>query len=493
MLYPELEEAIASIVGICGEIYLVGGTIRDSLLNRDNHDFDFVVKQNALQAARKIADQFKGKYYPLDKERGTGRALVEIRGWLMKIDFATMNGEYIVEDLRKRDFTINAIAQNAADKSAFIDPLGGIEDLQAARLRPCSSSSFADDPVRAIRAVRFIRELDLKLVPQHIKALKESIPLLENVSPERKRDELFHVFEIHQVEKSLKLLKEFELLPVLLPHVLELEKIPKNPPHIHNALTHTYQVAAYAQAFLEFICTENQGSNNPAMISAFEMLNDFRQDLKLFLEKPIHPDRNYAGVMVLAALYHDISKTQISPITDGDRVVFPGHAQASVKVYRTLNANWALSNAENQFIEKLINFHMLSNDIVDTSSSQSCRAIYRYYQQTGRSGVVAGIFHLADILATYEETLTDARWQRALQTCRTLLEAWFMKHGKLVAPPILVTGNDLISEFKLEPGKQLGTILECIREAQAGGEIEDRVAALSYAKKMLDDWDRLKI
>jgi hypothetical protein len=493
MLYPELEEAIASILGICGEVYLVGGTIRDSLLNRDNQDIDYVVRQNALQAARKIADHFDGKYYPLDKERGTGRALVEIQGRPMKIDLATMNGANISEDLRMRDFTINAIAQNAADKSTFIDPLGGIEDLRSGRLKPCSPSSFADDPVRTIRAVRFIREFDLVMGPQQVQALKKAIPLLEQVSPERKRDELFHVFEIPQVKESLQLLREYELLPVLLPLVLDLEKVSKNPPHVHNALQHTFQVAAYIQGFLEFIYTEKQVLDIPAMVSAFEMLKDFRQDLKLFLEKPIHPERSYTGLMMMAALYHDIGKTQMSPIINGERVIYPGHAQTSLGQYKKMNSIWALSNTENHFIEKLIGHHMLSKEIMDTTSPDSCRAIYRFYQQAGSAGVLESIFHLADILATYEESLTDARWQRALRTSRTLLEAWFRKHNKLVAPPILVTGNDLIGEFRLEPGKHLGKILGRIREAQAGGEIKDRVSALSYAKKLLDDWDRVTI
>ena len=93
---------------------------------------------------------------------------------------------------------------------------------------------------------------------------------------------------------------------------------------------------------------------------------------------------------------------------------------------------------------------------------------------------------LADVLATYGETLPQDIWSRHLDTVRLLLEAWWEHREESVSPPALIGGHELMDALKLPPGKHIGQILEAIREGQATGEISDRDEALALARTLLD-------
>ena len=122
-LHPHLNNFISSQVDVCGEIYLVGGAIRDFYLRKEVRDLDFVVKKGAIKAAKNIADFFNGDFYILDQKRGTARALLAVDEKELRIDFALFNGKSIDDDLKKRDFTINAMAVKMPSNGKVIDPI----------------------------------------------------------------------------------------------------------------------------------------------------------------------------------------------------------------------------------------------------------------------------------------------------------------------------------------------------------------------------------
>jgi hypothetical protein len=151
---PPLLEKIKGVLPPEQEIYLVGGAVRDLLSSRFSPDFDLALPSNGISLARKVANALKADFMVLDDERDTGRVVVTNEdGSRTFIDFATYRGESLDEDLRARDFTINAIAYNLQD-GTIIDPLDGANDIRAKVIRACSSTSFSDDPVRILRAVR---------------------------------------------------------------------------------------------------------------------------------------------------------------------------------------------------------------------------------------------------------------------------------------------------------------------------------------------------
>ena len=96
---------------------------------------------------------------------------------------------------------------------------------------------------------------------------------------------------------------------------------------------------------------------------------------------------------------------------------------------------------------------------------------------------------LADLQATYEQTLSQETWAAALEVVRTLFEAWYEKKEEQVSPKQLLDGNDMMQEFRYHPGKKIGELLEAVREAQAIGEISTKDQALELAHRKLEEMD----
>jgi len=162
-----------------GSIYLVGGAVRSLLLQQEPHDFDFAMEGNARSFARKIADALGGNFYMLDDGRNTARVVYGAPGRpRLTIDFAVLRGADIESDLRKRDFTINAMALDLLKPDCLIDPLGGAQDLKDRCLRVCSPAALADDPARVLRAVRLVVELGLNITPDTLSALRQTATYL---------------------------------------------------------------------------------------------------------------------------------------------------------------------------------------------------------------------------------------------------------------------------------------------------------------------------
>jgi len=147
-LPPQLKQYLAAFPEDT-PIYLVGGAVRDMLLQRQIHDYDFVLAGDTLKICRSIADKIGAAYFPLDTERGTVRLIfTDDQGTRNNLDFAKYRGPDLDSDLRRRDFTINALALDIRKPSELFDPLGGAVDLHNKHIRACSPTSLIDDPVR---------------------------------------------------------------------------------------------------------------------------------------------------------------------------------------------------------------------------------------------------------------------------------------------------------------------------------------------------------
>ena len=166
--------------------YLVGGAVRDALLDRasDYFDLDFVLPENTVDTARKLARQYNAGFVLLDPQRQIARVVFEAG----TADFAQQEGETLEADLHRRDFTTNAIAYNPHTKT-FFDPLDGREDLQRRCLRMVTPENLKDDPLRLLRAYRQAAQLGFTLEPDTEAAIRQFAPLLERVAAERVNSE----------------------------------------------------------------------------------------------------------------------------------------------------------------------------------------------------------------------------------------------------------------------------------------------------------------
>ena len=141
--------------------YLVGGYIRDIILGRETEkvDVDIVVPLNAIEIGKKISDNIKSKFIILDKKREVVRIILDDD---ISIDIANQFSSTIEGDLSARDFSINSIAF-LLDKKCLFDPLNGIKDLELGLLRTHSEINLLNDPLRILRCIRFVSELNFKI------------------------------------------------------------------------------------------------------------------------------------------------------------------------------------------------------------------------------------------------------------------------------------------------------------------------------------------
>jgi tRNA nucleotidyltransferase/poly(A) polymerase len=499
--FPPLLDSVRNLIPDDQTVYLVGGAVRDALLGRVIHDLDFVLERNAIKTARQIADALHADFYALDSDRDTGRVIVTLAdGSHMLMDFAAFRsadpamgpGQSLEADLGGRDFTLNAIAFKLSDNSLY-DPLGGAMDLKEKRLRACSPSAFTDDPVRILRGVRLAANFGFHILPETRAAMKKAAGSLGKVSPERLRDELFRILDGSQPATCVQALDLLEVLDKVLPELSSLKGVNQIPPHVQEVWEHTLSTVRHLERNLAVLKPEFDPESASELMQGLLVLRigRYRQQINKDLMKPLTADRSRRSLLFLAALYHDIAKPQSKKKDEEGQYHFWGHDQQGAENLAARARALALGNDEIQWLEIIVRNHMRilfhTNRLVREGKPPSRRAIYRFFRDTGAAGVEVCLLSLADLQATYEQTLPQETWAAALEVVRAMLEAWYEKKEEQVTPQPLVDGNVLMQEFSLSPGRKIGELLEAIREAQAVGEVSTKEQALGLARKRLEE------
>lgn len=471
------------------QLYLVGGMIRDILKQQPGHDLDFVATGDVIKLARKTADKIDAAFYVMDAERRTARLLytspVDRRRWIL--DFSTLQGETIFDDLTARDFTCNSMAVDLRDLSRLIDPLDGARDIKNNILRMSSPSSFIDDPLRTLRAVRQAVEFNYRMTADTIQALKRSTPNLVTISVERQRDELFKMLEGGKAAAALRTGFRLGVFHTLLPEVERLRGVDQSSPHTLDVFDHTLAVVAALDILYNILVqpySDEKGADLLHGLAVLE-LGRFRKEFSDHFASAVTPDRTLLGLLMLAGLYHDVAKPLVRTVDEDGRMRFIDHENLGAEIARERGRALMLSGDEVDRLSVLVKHHMRIHQLAKSGVEISRRAIYRFFRDTGPAGVELVLIALADLTATYGVTITPDYWQQELRACRQLLDAWYSHKTEYVEPTRVVDGTDLMEALELSPGPRVGRLLESIREAQADGIVNNRDEALEYARKRL--------
>jgi poly(A) polymerase len=200
------------------DCFLVGGAIRDALLNRCSDDFDFATAADPTELAQAFAAELGGSWFMLDTQRRQSRVVAGQGIDRLCCDFSPFRAYNLEGDLQRRDFTINAMAmavQPDATLGPVYDPLGGQRDLQHGRLRCCSSQVLFDDPLRVLKGLRHAICLQLTIEPSTLSSMRHAASSLNRVAPERIRNELAAMLAVSPARRSLLWLQELNLLELL--------------------------------------------------------------------------------------------------------------------------------------------------------------------------------------------------------------------------------------------------------------------------------------
>jgi putative nucleotidyltransferase with HDIG domain len=470
-------------------IYLVGGALRDALLNRPVHDLDLALPGDTRPVGKQAARALGGAFYMLDDERQTARVVFSLGGRSTTLDLARFSGTDLESDLRARDFTINAIAADLRRPDRLIDPTGGAADLRARVLRACAPDALERDPARVLRGIRMALAFGLRVLPETLAQMRAAAPLLKKTSAERKRDELFRLFALPQPASALRLLDLSGALREVLPELEQLKGVTQTPPHTLDVWEHTLAVTNRLDALSALLGQAHDSERSGDLFAglASGVLGRYRERLAAHLAQPGGYERSIAQLLTLAALYHDIAKPQTRTVGPDGRVHNYGHDDLGADVVAARARALVLSGAETRRVETVVRHHMRIHSLAQTGRPPSRRAIFRFFRDTGEAGVDIALLSLADTLGTYGPTLPVTYWRAELETARVLLEAWWERPEEAVSPPPLLSGDDLLAELGLEPGKLIGDILARLREAQATGKVHTREQALAFARQIADN------
>ncbi len=470
-------------------VWLVGGAVRDLWLGAPVRDWDLAVERDAIGAARAIANVLRADVYVLDAEHDTARVIYGDA----HLDLAGLRGRSIEEDLKARDFTINALAIDLQQPDRLIDLVGGERDLADGVIRALGEQSLTGDPIRLLRAVRQAIVLKFEIDLQTARWLAQHAALITTASAERVRDELIKLLSAPGLADGLLLLNAYGLLGHILPEVEALQGVTQSLPHHWDVYEHTRRVIDA----LELIGTRLLGfeqSDETAVMGAVApdwvwdslllTLSPFADALRAHLRVfDIDPDRSRWHTLKWAALLHDAGKPDTRTLDENGRTRFFGHEELSARLAEDRLRALKFSSAEIERVCGIIGGHMRPHWLAESPLTR--RAMYRFFRDTRDYGVDILLLSLADHLATHGPELERERWVKRLELIEAMLMAYFERRAEVVAPPPLINGTELMAALNLKPGRQIGVLLEAIREAQAAGEVTTKEEAVRLAREVM--------
>ncbi|HLB28147.1 MAG TPA: HD domain-containing protein [Dehalococcoidales bacterium] len=458
------------------EAYIVGGWVRDTLLGRETADIDIAVAGDALEIASGVAESLDGRYVPLDVDNKVARVVLPDK---RQLDFSAFEGT-IERDLARRDFTVNAMAvslrQFGRESPQVIDPFKGQADVKKKIIRTVSDNVFSEDAVRLLRAARLAAELGFIIDKPAEALIRQHSHLISSVAGERVREEFLRLLAISGAGQ-LKHLDELGLLIAIFPELADAKGVGQPKEHHWDVFEHSLRTVAAVDLVLQQGDWEFADKKSLAGVPWSDVLaGRFVQE--------VSSGSTRRTLLKLAALLHDINKPQTKALDENGRMRFLGHAQEGAETAVKMLQRLRFSAKEIKLVETEVLHHLRPTQL-SQSDLPTRRAIYRYFRDTGEAGIDILFLSLADHLATRGPGLIPDGWQEHLR----LVEYVIGKHSeqeKLVNPPKLLDGYDIINIFRIPVGPQVGELLEAVREARASGELTTREEALSYIS------DRLK-
>lgn len=427
--------------------YVVGGVVRDYILNRPSTDIDIVVLGSGVELAQAVAREISpDMHVNVFKNFGTAQffyhgADVEFVG-ARKESYSPDSRKPVVEngtledDQNRRDFTINtlAIALNGDEKGKLIDTFGGIQDIKNKRIcTPLDPDiTFSDDPLRMMRAVRFASQLGFVIDPETFRAIKDNAQRLEIISKERIVEEFNKILLSSKPSVGIRLLDEAGLLVQFLPQFDKLKgvEVINKRGHKDNYL-HTLEVV-----------------DKIAMVSS-----------NLWL--------------LWTALLHDIAKPATKKYDEQHGWTFHGHEFVGSKMARAIFRSLRMpANEKLKYVQKLILLHLRPIALVEDTITDS--AVRRLLFDAGDDIDDLMLLCEADVTSKNPEKIKRclANFAKVREKLTEIEEKDRLRNWQ---PPV---GGDLIMKtFGLNPSAEVGVIKTAIREAILDGVIENNFEA----------------
>jgi tRNA nucleotidyltransferase/poly(A) polymerase len=462
-------------------IWLVGGAIRDHLLSRRSHDFDFVTSGDAIALARTVADKLRADVYILDRERGAGRVLFDnADGQQQTYDFSQLRRDTIEDDLKARDFTINALAIRISAPDNLVDPCGGVQHLHDGILALCAEDAIAQDPIRALRATRITTEFGLKLSPELITVLREEISF-EAISRERIRDELFHIFALTSPAPALRLMVEFGYLTEIFEPLHSQDAALSQQLAEQDSIQVAIRTVQHLNSIFSLLSSDvDLDSAAQATLGLLTWtLGRYRSGVQEYLQEEVSQDRNRRTLtLFIAFLYQIMSPIRSRSLPDDfNKSSMPEQRQ----IIQRSGENLRLSRRELTYFDRWMS-GLIELDQPAENFPEMNLFSHRFFRDTADSGIAVVLSMLALELSKQIEPPSAERWSTKVEVARSLFEAWFDQYESVVDPEHLIDGDDVMEVLRIDPGPEIGQVIMSVREEQVLGGLITRDQALEFIK-----------
>src|SRR3990172_8638879 len=399
------------------QLFLIGGTVRDMLLNVPPKDIDLTCR-GARDFAYNLAAICNAAIVPMEKKPQTPCYRVVDREDINNyLDIAEIRGETIYDDLQQRDFTIKAVRQD----------------------------SFASDPLRIIRAFRFSATLNFDIEDLTLDHIRKNVELLMLVSGERIFSELLLILGTTNSTQFIKQMDQFGILEALFPEIRAMKGCSQNAFHHKDVWEHSLLVMENCEEDLNKL---------PAL---FEELSD---EITANLSR----DHRFA-VTKLAALLHDIGKPACREIVpDTGRITFHGHGEKGAGLMDEIAERLKMSSRDKEFLKLLVSEHLHLRNLAKHGVKPATKM--RWFRKMKDDVIPSIIVGMADVKSSLGPDSSVQDRDNFLQWSHETIKNYYETIKKRLERRDLITGRDLVT-LGMEPGPEMGRILEQIQIGRA--------------------------
>lgn len=433
----KIEKILEKIAKSGFEVAIVGGAVRDLLNGKNPSDWDFATNAKPEEIQKLFKNSFYNNKFgtvgiPIDDE-----TIIQITTYRSEEKYSDKRhpdvikwGKSLAEDLKRRDFTINAmglIYQRSKIKDQnleLVDPFDGQADLKNKLLRSVGDPNerFSEDALRLLRAIRFATILDFKIEPKTLAEIKKNADLLSKISGERIREELFKIIGSNKPADGIMLARDAGLLKIFLPELENCFAVEQKSPKRH----HIFDVGTHNVMSL---------ANCPSSDT----------------------------ITRFATLLHDIGKAKVAKVTQEGVRTFYNHEVVGGRMVLLIAKRLQLSREQRDKLFKLVRFHQFT-----VNENQTDKALRRFIRNIG---------------VDYIEDMMDLRVGDRLGGGLQQPEGWRLKLFRqrlkevmkkpFTVKDLKIDGNDVMKTLNIKPGPEVGKILKALFEEVADDKVKN--------------------
>ncbi len=442
------------------KVLLVGGVIRDFCLGKENFDKDIIViNEDAEKFSKELAKCIGATFIELDRENKIYRLVLKDK--INFIDITNPIENNLEKDLARRDLRMNAIAFDLSENK-FIDLFDGFGDLENSKINIISEQNLVDDPLRLLRIFRFQATTGFDIDENLKQIVKKYYKLINNPAKERVNYELMKLFDGEYTVKALKNMDECGLLCEILPIFNDVKKVPPNTHHHLPLIGHLIETVNQIQNFYKISNKEIKNHLDTIDFGGFRRLAHLK----------------------LAGFMHDIGKFSCWTIEeDTGRHRFIKHEYIGAEMCPKILRKLKFSKKQIEYISDMIKYHIYPSHVIATEGL-SDKVKLRYIRKMSPNVIDNIILAMSDRLSARGEAVTEEMVKNNISGLKELLRYYLEVKDTLKPLPKLLSGVEIMELTGLKPSKELGKLIDTLKEEQFNGNILTKEDAVKFIENL---------